>query len=752
MDSNQLTYSQDSLLEHAAWMRRLALELVRDPGAADDLAQETWLAFHRARPATDRPLRPWLARVMRNAAALRVRRGAGRESREREVARSEDVPSSHELAERAEEQRRLAALVLDLDEPYRSTVLLRYYEGLKPTEIARLRGMPAATVRTHLQRGLSQLRERLDEEHDGDRRAWLLLFQPLLEEPGRLAALAGAGPLLVGGALVLAAGLAVAFALFGQEEKINADGSLVRGSLEVAQTNDGLGGFAADDGSRVPIQDHAAQGVLPEGRLVRVVERGSGRALPGYGLRANGRIWRTDGEGRVRLPVGVGEVELVDDVRLSQESFGVHGSGVQPTRTSMALEDALESTLALPVGPTLEIELRSPGGFEPERLEAHLWAARSRAAADGNLPGLVAPLRPPAYEFDSTWARFGPLPPQLAELGEDFRLDVRELSGTWLGSVAVALPTGGDVLRVSLDLQSVGVVEGRVLAVEPGEDAMVALRRPGTSTAIYLCALGPEHEFTLSWVEPGTYELFVQTSSHAPWSEQLEVRGGERIWREPQLEALEGVGDITGEITSESGTYDGQLLVFLLDAEGRSLDVYPTTWLTGDDGKLVANFEFIRAPHGALSVDVVSLADAVTTRIAPANFVAPCGEVTVCLLDRRPAADWSFDVVDSTTGEALERFEVEVRVDGGKPRTYKREMGEGAAEPAWTLIAGDLRWNRVEAWAPLRRLPDGVELHWTVRAEGYGPEEGDESTFEVLEGGRRLARVRLTAGSKSPDR
>ena len=63
----------DIYLQHAAWVRNLALELVRDASAADDLVQETWLAYLKTNPDSDRPLRPWFARVLRNGAALRHR-------------------------------------------------------------------------------------------------------------------------------------------------------------------------------------------------------------------------------------------------------------------------------------------------------------------------------------------------------------------------------------------------------------------------------------------------------------------------------------------------------------------------------------------------------------------------------------------------------------------------------------------------------------------------------------------------------
>ena len=116
--------------------------LVRDGHAAEDLVQETWLAALRARPAEDRPLRPWLGNVLRNFARQRARR-------ERIVAWNEEepceepLPSAAALAERAELSARLVRAVLGLAEPYRSTVLLRFYEGLSSSEIARRKRLRA---------------------------------------------------------------------------------------------------------------------------------------------------------------------------------------------------------------------------------------------------------------------------------------------------------------------------------------------------------------------------------------------------------------------------------------------------------------------------------------------------------------------------------------------------------------------------------------------------------------------------------
>jgi hypothetical protein len=58
------------------------------------------------------------------------------------------VPSTEALVERTELQEQLSAAVRALDEPYRTTVLLHYSEGLSLEEIARTQGVPASTVRT----------------------------------------------------------------------------------------------------------------------------------------------------------------------------------------------------------------------------------------------------------------------------------------------------------------------------------------------------------------------------------------------------------------------------------------------------------------------------------------------------------------------------------------------------------------------------------------------------------------------------
>lgn len=160
------------LNEHDRFLRRLARSLVRDSGTAEDLAQETWLAAVRFDVRRIRELRPWLRKTLHNCLSMRVRGEVRSERRDRASARSEAVPATDELVARLHEHRALLDAVERLAEPYRTTILLRFFEGEPPRVIAKRLQVPVETVRTRLQRGLHKLRESLDQRY-GTRAAWL---------------------------------------------------------------------------------------------------------------------------------------------------------------------------------------------------------------------------------------------------------------------------------------------------------------------------------------------------------------------------------------------------------------------------------------------------------------------------------------------------------------------------------------------------------------------------------------------------
>ncbi|MCU1280426.1 MAG: hypothetical protein JWM53_3972, partial [bacterium] len=200
----------DELLAHTAWIRRVAASLVRDAGDADDIVQATWLAALQSPPASNSRPAAWLASVARNFVRKRTRGEVRRARREldapdyRETALSPDS-----LVERAELQQMIAAFVLELSEPFRSTLLLHYFEELSPTEIAEREGIPAATVRSRLKRGLDELRARLDHAHGANRRAWLAPIAALAAQRAKNIPLAWKGLVIMKTKLTIAAVVAV---------------------------------------------------------------------------------------------------------------------------------------------------------------------------------------------------------------------------------------------------------------------------------------------------------------------------------------------------------------------------------------------------------------------------------------------------------------------------------------------------------------------------------------------------------------
>lgn len=167
----------ESLLANRAWVRSLARRLTDNAVDADDLEQDAWLAAADARPRDGSGIRAWFAKVMRNRAAERHRTASNRGAREAVVARRLEVRGGAALVVDAEAHARVVQAVLALEEPYRETVLLRFYEGLPPREVAAQMGVPVDTVKTRLRRAAERLRGSLG----GRREDWLGAIAPLLD-------------------------------------------------------------------------------------------------------------------------------------------------------------------------------------------------------------------------------------------------------------------------------------------------------------------------------------------------------------------------------------------------------------------------------------------------------------------------------------------------------------------------------------------------------------------------------------------
>ena len=140
-------------LFRAHWPRafRAAYLVTHDAGAAEDIAQESFLAAIRALDRFDRrrPFGPWLHRIVVNRAIDWTR--ARKLRAEVELVESLPAPQS-----RSEGGETLAALA-KLSPEHRAVIVMRYLLEFTPGEIAEALDLPRGTVNSRLRRGLDAL-------------------------------------------------------------------------------------------------------------------------------------------------------------------------------------------------------------------------------------------------------------------------------------------------------------------------------------------------------------------------------------------------------------------------------------------------------------------------------------------------------------------------------------------------------------------------------------------------------------------
>jgi RNA polymerase sigma-70 factor (ECF subfamily) len=170
---------------------RACHRVLGDLHEAEDAAQESFVIAYRSLAGWrgDGPFGAWLGRIALRTA---VRRAKARRSvawidptdPDRLVRTGPDGSSSADdraslaaialglssatdpaaISLRAERAETVRQAVTALDDPYRETVMLRFYAELSLAEIATATGRPIGTVKTHLFRGLARLRVALDSD------------------------------------------------------------------------------------------------------------------------------------------------------------------------------------------------------------------------------------------------------------------------------------------------------------------------------------------------------------------------------------------------------------------------------------------------------------------------------------------------------------------------------------------------------------------------------------------------------------
>ncbi len=153
---------------HGRMVFSIAQRIVRDPGVAEEVAQDVFLELDRSadRLENEDHRRFWLRRVAVHRATDAVRR----RGRQPESGAEEWMETAHggEMAESRGTAggigdamgNRLETMVGSLPEAMRVAVILRYAEDMTPEEISTTLQQPLPTVKSNLQRGLKLLRQK----------------------------------------------------------------------------------------------------------------------------------------------------------------------------------------------------------------------------------------------------------------------------------------------------------------------------------------------------------------------------------------------------------------------------------------------------------------------------------------------------------------------------------------------------------------------------------------------------------------
>jgi RNA polymerase sigma-70 factor (ECF subfamily) len=557
--------SVETLLAERVWVERLARSLVADDATAADLVQQTWLAAIESPPRSSP--RGWLARVVRNAAFQSHRAASRRAAHESAAPPRAPEPSPAETVARAEAHRRVVDAVMALDEPYRTAVLLRFFEGLESADVARRTGVPVETARTRIKRALALLRGRLDRDAGGDGRAWALALAPLIAAGQRgtpaaaTGAAAGGGAVMagtakaavIGGLAGVLLGAVVTAGVMGRDAPTTPDETGPSTSAlsrvgPAGRSRDAAPGEARPDRSaaavsaeRVASSSSESDSVLKAaadsvaidvpapgtGTITGHVRTADGAPVPGITVR--GWTPRTAKPRWDRGPAATGSIEAALATAIAEAKWhdATRRDAVTEAAGSYRLDgllDASYSVSAAAAGYELRLAPGSDGSNVAPGGAVDFVAARvvdvpiTIVGADplpprvlvrwsskdrGGRSGWWTAAEPVVRVEPGTWTF-------VAQAGEDLR------GAPVDGEVAVGRPAEPVVLRLEQRTVVMGVVVFDP-ADEDWGDVHVTARRidTGSSDEKRASARGTGHEFRFEDLAPGEYELAASLDSRA---------------------------------------------------------------------------------------------------------------------------------------------------------------------------------------------------------------------------------------------
>jgi RNA polymerase sigma factor (sigma-70 family) len=151
----------------------LVLTIVRDPGTAEDVAQETFVrAWRHAQTYDPRRGRvaTWLLTIARNLAidVVRVKRAEPLDP-DVVVRRLQETGAAGRPVDEAlppDERERVRGAIAELPQDQRRALVLAAYLGRTAQEIGELEGVPLGTVKTRIRAAMTKLRDSLESTNE----------------------------------------------------------------------------------------------------------------------------------------------------------------------------------------------------------------------------------------------------------------------------------------------------------------------------------------------------------------------------------------------------------------------------------------------------------------------------------------------------------------------------------------------------------------------------------------------------------
>ncbi len=643
---------RDSLALHASGLRTLARRLVRDDAAADDVVQDACLAALRKPPPAGVPLGRWLAGVVRNL-AKRTHRANDRRARHEAGATEHGgaaQPPADEVVCRAESHRMLVNAVLALDEPYRSTILLRYFDGLSLRDIAVRMLCPVGTVGRRLHEGLRRLRARLHREHG---RTWPLVLAGVTAMKKTIAI-----------AAVLVALLATVFFVVNRSSDPGE-----RTSDDSKRTAMSVPGAGVADGESASTEGDAARAIDRDLDLHGEVVDETGRPVAGAKLATFSNPWIT---------------------------FGWDMTNPPPFRDGPATTSAEDGSFALRLSRGEQVNLRvQKTGFASKLLWRVQAGARLRVVLGQGVALTVLVLDPDGHPAAGTRLRLQQLPPSGhdrvtgdATTGSDGRARFADLPpGGWC-HIFGRHPQFGRVpweRRITFPAQGEHVVTVRI---RPGRTLRGLVKDASTGKAVTDAEIDSGYTFDMpvavsadgtfelrGWGAGKEFELNARAPGYARAKTALTVEDRIEIELEPERKIAGRIVDaqdraVAGALVRARGNTAGRT-----SSRGRAT--------SGADGRFLLVGLSPRAPHNL----TVAASGFGKTFFLVAADAADAGDITLAAAHRvEGRVLWPDD--SPAVG-------IKVTLESAASGTTEKKRGQTVTEERWTDDLGRFRFAGV---------------------------------------------------------